>query len=118
MSLLASSQKREECDCSEIDISKAFTSSLSVIDAIPIFNEFDNWKVYNNTYDIKELSLYKVKSNKINLFFNKRYNIVYGKYLKYFLDDVDILEYKDPAFIKEVQYGDIVKELFEKKIKR
>ena len=106
--------KKCECDCSEIDISKAFTSSLSVFDTIPIFNEFDNWKVYNNTYNIKELSLYKVKSNKINLFFNKRYNIVYGKYLKYFLDDVDILEYKDPAFIKEVQYGDIVKELFEK----
>jgi hypothetical protein len=36
----------EQCDvdCSEIDVSKAFTSALSGIVAIPIFNEFDNWK--------------------------------------------------------------------------
>jgi hypothetical protein len=41
---------------------------------------------YNKLNNINELSLYIVKNNEINLFFNKRYNLVYGKYLKHFLD--------------------------------
>ena len=81
-----------ECngECSEIDISKAFTSALANITQIPIFNEFDTWKRYDS-YPIKELSLYKVTSNNINLFFNKRYCLVFGKYLKHFVDDCEIL---------------------------
>jgi hypothetical protein len=103
-----------ECkgECSEIDVSKAFTSALANITQIPIFNEFDTWKQYNNSNNINELSLYIVKSNKINLFFNKRYCLVYGKYLKDFLEDVDILYYKEPSFIKNVNYSDIVNTLF------
>jgi hypothetical protein len=56
-------------DCSEIDISKAFTSALASINQIPVFNEFDNWNTYDNLNDINDLSLYIVKTNKINLFF-------------------------------------------------
>ena len=50
-------------DLTEIDISKAFTSAFSSIEQIPIFNEFDTWKLWKsdfNTYDINELSLYRV----------------------------------------------------------
>ncbi len=32
----------------EIDISRAYTSQFSQITKIPIFNEFDNFKPYNN----------------------------------------------------------------------
>ena len=98
-------------ECSEIDISKAFTSALANINQIPIFNEFDIWKRYDS-YPIKELSLYIVKVNKINLFFNKRYSLVYGKYLKNFLEDVDILLYTEPSMIKDVDYSEIVENLF------
>ena len=60
---------QEYCEeCSEIDVSKAFTSALANITQIPIFNEFDIWKQYNK-HDIMELSLYIVKVNKPNLFF-------------------------------------------------
>jgi len=62
-----------DVDLSEIDISKAFTSAFSSIERIPIFNEFDTWKPCRGrsfkTYDINELSLYMVKSTKLNLFF-------------------------------------------------
>ena len=71
---------QENCgECSEIDVSKAFTSALANIAQIPIFNEFDVWKRYNS-YDIKELSLYIVKANTSKLFTNKRYSLVFGKY--------------------------------------
>ena len=103
---------QEYCEeCSEIDVSKAFTSALANITQIPIFNEFDIWKQYNK-HNIMELSLYIVKVNKPNLFFNKRYCLVYGKYLKHFLDDVDILIYTEPSFIKDVDYSKIVTNLF------
>ena len=101
-------------ECSEIDVSKAFTSELANITKIPIFNEFDHWKSWKpcRGYTIDELSLYVVKTNKINLFFNKRYCLVYGKYLKRFLDNVDILYYKEPSFIKDVDYSKTITKLF------
>ena len=43
--LLNLQEYREEC--SEIDVSKAFTSALADIAQIPIFNEFDTWKPYD-----------------------------------------------------------------------
>jgi hypothetical protein len=55
-------------DAIEIDISKAFTFALSSIKEIPVFNEFDNFKSYQNQL-IKNLSLYMVSVNKPNLFF-------------------------------------------------
>jgi hypothetical protein len=101
-------------ECSEIDISKAFTSELANITKIPMFNEFDHWKSWKpcHSYTINELSLYVVKTNKIDLFFNKRYCLVYGKYLKHFLDNVDILYYKEPSFIKDVDYSKTITKLF------
>jgi hypothetical protein len=53
----------------EIDISKAFTSALSSIKEIPVYNEFDSWKVFVNDLLINDLSLYIVLVNKPNLFF-------------------------------------------------
>jgi hypothetical protein len=103
----------------EIDISKAFTYAFSSIEYIPIFNEFDTWKPWKRcfkSYDINKLSLYMVKAHKQNLFFNKVYCIVYGVFLKYFENDVTILAYKEPSFIRQVNYKDIVTELYNREL--
>ena len=43
---------------------------------------------------------------------NKQYNIIYGQFLDFFKDDVEILYYKEPSFIKTVNYAEILKLLF------
>ena len=81
----------------ELDIKKAFTYALTLIKEIPLFNEFDIFKEYKNE-DIKPLNLYIVTSPIGNLFMNKKYNLVYGKFLINF-KDIEILFYKEPANI-------------------
>ena len=93
-------------DLIELDISKAYTYALSQITEIPVFNEFDNFEYYNND-TINELSLYIVKTNIYDTFFNKSYNLCYGKFLKHF-KNVDIVAVKTPSFIKKVNYADII----------
>ena len=69
----------------EIDRTKAFTWAFNQITSIPIFNAFDSWKVWDGTLDINKLSsltLYKVEVSKGNMFFNKKFNIIYGKFLR------------------------------------
>ena len=51
---------------------------------------------------------------KANLFFNKRFCLCYGKFLKNVLnDDITIKYYKKPSFIYNCDYKKIVKDLFE-----
>ena len=64
----------------EIDRSKAFMWAFNQITKIPIFNTFDSWKAWDGTLDINKLSsltLYKVEVLKGNMFFNKKFNIIY-----------------------------------------
>jgi hypothetical protein len=42
--------------------------------------------------------------------------LVYGQFLKEFVNDVKILYYKDPSFIRKVKYSDIVDNLYSTKI--
>ena len=58
----------------EIDVSKAYTKSLSQITKIPIFNEFDIFTTYDGS-DIEDLSLYVIKTINGNLFLNKQFNL-------------------------------------------
>ena len=69
-------------DLIEIDISKAFTSALSTIKEIPVYNEFDIWKGFVDDLIINDFSLYIVLVNKPNLFFKKNNCLVYGRFLK------------------------------------
>ena len=39
--------------------------------------------------------------------------MVFGKYLKHFLDAVDIYIYKEPSIIKDVDYSKIISKLFD-----
>ena len=101
----------------EIDRTKAFTWAFNQITSIPIFNAFDSWKVWDGTLDINKLSsltLYKVEVLKGNMFFNKKFNIIYGKFLrKMDLSIIKIIYYKIPSYIHKVNYKSIVDELWE-----
>ena len=101
----------------EIDRTKAFTWAFDQISKIPIFNAFDSWKAWDGTLDINKLSsltLYKVEVSKGNMFFNKKFNIIYGKFLrKMDLSNIKIIYYKQPSYIHKVNYKSIVDELWE-----
>ena len=101
----------------EIDRTKAFTWAFNQITSIPIFNAFDSWKAWDGTLDINKLSsltLYKVEVSKGNMFFNKKFNIIYGKFLrKMDLTNIKIIYYKIPSYIHKVNYKSIVDELWE-----
>ena len=101
----------------EIDRTKAFTWAFNQITSIPIFNAFDSWKAWDGTLDINKLSsltLYKVEVLKGNMFFNKKFNIFYGKFLrKMDLTNIKIIYYKIPSYIHKVNYKSIVDELWE-----
>jgi hypothetical protein len=56
--------------------------------------------------------LYVVKAKAGNLFFNKTFNLCYGKFLKKF-KGVDVIAVKHPSFVKKVNYKQIVKDLYE-----
>ena len=97
----------------EIDMTKAFTHALTKMKKIPVFNQFDKWVKYNGE-EIEDLVLYTVEVYKANLFFNKRFCLCYGKFLKTVLnDDITIKYYKKPSFIYNCDYKKIVKELVE-----
>ena len=115
-------------DLTEIDITKAYTSRLVGITQVPVFNQFDVWKNYLKEMDFNTMSDYTlffvedcshcgiVKASTF-LMFNKRYNLIYGKYLKQIdTNKLNILYYKTPSFIHEVNYNDYVKELWNKNI--
>jgi hypothetical protein len=96
---------------SEIDASKAHTASFCDITEIQIFNEFDRFKPCTNE-EILPLSRYAVKD------FNHRlctqsHILVYGKYVR---SDMHIVAFKQPSFIKQVNYKKLVGELYETKI--
>ena len=101
----------------EIDRTKAFTWAFNKVRRIPVFNAFDSWKHWDDTLDINKLSsltLYKVQVKSANIFFNKKYNLIYGKFLrKMDLSEIKIVYYKQPSFIHKVNYKKIVDELWE-----
>ena len=115
-------------EVTEIDITKAYTSRLININKIPVFNQFDIWRPYANDMDYTKMSdyvLYFVENCKrtrpnftvfLNLF-NEKYNLIYGKYLKQIeANDLKILYYKTPSFIHDVNYNELVQELWGKSI--
>ena len=94
------SKFEDDEDVVEIDISKAFTSAFLKISEVPVFNEFDYFKPYDN-HEIRDYCLYIVKTTKPNLFLNKTHNLIYGMFLNGFVSDVEILAFKQPSFIKK-----------------
>ena len=99
----------------EIDISKAYTGAFMRITAVPVFNEFDVWTPYEGE-PIRNLSLYTVEAHEFDLFFNKRFNLVYGHFLKQLPSLPAIKAVKHPSVVKKVDYAKLVSELFSTKI--
>ena len=74
------------------------------IKAIPLFNEFDAWQAYKPDDPIKNMSLYVVEANSFDLFFNKKYDLCYGYFLKQLRQQHSIQAVKRPSIIKKVNY--------------
>ena len=105
----------------EIDENKAFTNAGGKIREIPVFNEFDIWKKYKgvNINQLHCLTLYLVEVDKGNIFFNKKFNLVYGKFLMKLLNKdvgIKIHYYKQPRKIMKVNYKKIIDALWKAKI--
>ena len=62
---------------------------------------------------LHELTLYLVKANKQTMFFNKTYNLVYGRFLAGYTDQCEIIYYKQPSRVYKVDYGKITKQLWQ-----
>ena len=102
----------------EIDIRKAFTFGGGCIKYIPRFTEFDVFKPFTQDCDINSfnnLTLYIVEVYEGNIFFNKKYNLIYGKCLKQLLKrdiKLKILYYKQPNHVYKVNYKKIIDEVY------
>jgi len=103
----------------EIDITKAFTSSLTDISRILIFNEFDTFQPFFAGEDIQNNNLYIIKTKTFTLFFNKTYNLCYGEFLLQdanLCKDIEILAYKRPSSTATINYKSMINNLYNTKI--
>ena len=132
----------------EIDINKAFTKAFTSIKKIPIFRQFDIWRQWSSernvndmpsltqqscessdlsdltqqsceSSDLSDLTLYMVKVANANIMFNKKHNLIYGKFLKKLIEKgvkCDILYYKQPSHIHKVDYKQIIDDLWAEQI--
>ena len=100
------------------DKRKAFSKSASDIVKVPVFKEFDVWKPHGDKSDVNrfgDYTLYLVKACQGNIFFNKKFNLVYGKHLKQLISRgviVKILFYKKPSHIHKVKYKKAIDDLY------
>ena len=99
-------------DLLDIDVAKAFTSSLASISEIPIFNEFDNFQPYDANQEIRDLNLYVVEEANHGLKTATR-SFRYGRYLR---GTERLIAVKRPSFIKQVDYRKATYELYKTKI--
>ena len=101
-----------------IDTRKAFTYGCSKIVKVPVFKEFDIWKPYVDKSDVNkynDYTLYLVKACQGNIFFNKKFNLVYGLHLKELIKRgvaMKILYYKVPSQTHKVKYKKAIDELY------
>ena len=106
----------------EIDINKAFTHAGGSRTYIPKFTQFDIFRPFDedcSTDQFNNLTLYIVEVYEGNIFFNKKYCFVYGKFLKKLLKrnvKLKILWYKRPSNIYKVDYKKLIDELYATKI--
>lgn len=56
---------------------------------------------------------YYVRSRVKDMFFSKVQNRIYGKFLKHYSDVGEITYYKSPSNIKQVNYKQLIKELWD-----
>ena len=97
---------------------EALGKSASDIVKVPAFNEFDVWKPDGDKSDVNrfgDYTLYVVKACQGNIFFNKKFDLVYGKHLKQLISRgvvVKILFHKKPSHIHKVKYKRGIDDLY------
>ena len=79
------------------------------IKSIPVFNEFDTWQAYKPAEPIKNMSLYIVEASSFDHFFNKKYNLCYGYFLKQMNNCPEIKAVKHPSIINKEGGGRITR---------
>ena len=106
-----------------IDRRKAYSYQAKMISKVPVFKEFDVWQHYDyskcDVHRNGNYSLYLVKVCQANVFFNKKFNLVYGKHLKELIKrgvSLKIIAYKKPSFIHKVKFNKALEELYQSKI--
>ena len=76
--------------------------------------------MFLNPDELKQEIKNIVISGNHNLFFNKKYNLVYGRCLKEFNENkthnINVLYYKQHSFIHKVEYTNIINELLQTNI--
>ena len=108
----------KDTELCSIDKRKAFSKSASDIVKVPVFKEFDVWKPYGDKSDVHkygDFTLYLVKACQGNIFFNKKFNLVYGKHLKQLISRgvvVKILIFKKPSHLHKVKYKKAIDDLY------
>ena len=108
----------DDVEKDSIDTRKACSKAGSDIVKVPVFKEFDVWKPYSDKAGVNrfgDYTLYLVKACQGNIFFNKKFNLVYGKHLKQLISKgvaVKILFYKKPSHIHKVKYKKTNEELY------
>ena len=120
--------RRDPDDLVEIDITKAYTAAFEKIDKVPVFNEFDIWKPYNDE-PIKDLNLYLVETTwresydrpqviqLDSVFFDRKVCLCYGKFLNKRRHHIKkIFGVKTPSNIKKINCKKMVDELYKKTI--
>ena len=106
-----------------IDRRKAYSYQAKMISKVPVFKEFDVWQHYDyskcDVHRNGNYTLYLVKVCQANLFFNKKFNLVYGKHLKELIKRgvaMKIIAFKKPSFIHKVKFNKALEELYKSKI--
>ena len=105
----------------EIDMNKAFTNAFQNIKHIPTLSTFDMWMRYKgeDINKMSKLTLYYVEAFEGNIFFNKKFNLVYGYILKKLMKhDVKfkIHYFVQPSNKHKVDYKKIVDDLWKASI--
>ena len=123
-------EKNIPTDIIELDICKAFTEAFMDSSKIIVFNQFDAWKVCDNTFNIDnhhELTMYYICVNVLcpskyinptriayylinNIFLSR--NRFWWKLPEKIMNKNDILFDKEPSFIYNVDYKGIASELW------
>ena len=74
-----------EKNIAEIHINKAFTQAFTSMERIPMFGQFDIWRKWSDEFSISDmpsLTLYMVVVAIADMVFNKKHNLIYGKFVK------------------------------------
>ena len=91
---------------------------MAKIKRVPVFNEFDTFLDFDG-HETEEYTLYIVKSVNCDTFFNKKYNLAYGKFSSEELSynpSAKIVAFKRPSNIKKVNYKKHINELYRTKL--